>query len=222
MIIKSIIIIPFFVLFSLKNVSAEKIRFKFSEKSLGNYVYKDLNDGGFLNFFNSSSSGNDDLVKNFSPMLGGKNLVISSKNNFIGFGLEEEIPLTDKTSIEIQWKIRELFLEHDERLNKRDFPVMLILKNKDQDLTIHYVWSSNFNEGEFWYDGDNSVYVALDGKNTNSSKASKNKIKPNDDFEVFFWETYVSQIDEIFVAVDTDDYGLESNAIIQKLVIEYM
>ena len=99
---------------------------------------------------------------------------------------------------------------------------MLILKNNDQDLTIHYVWSSNFNEGEFWYDGDNSVYVALDGKNTNSSKASKNKIKPNDDFEVFFWETYVSQIDEIFVAVDTDDYGLESNAIIQKLIVEYM
>ena len=222
MIIKSLIIISFFVLFSLKNVSAEKIRFKFSEKSLGNYVYKELDDGGFLNFFNSSSSGNDDLVKNFSPMLGGKNLVISSKNNFIGFGIEQEIPLTDKTSIEIQWKIRELFLEHDERLNKRDFPVMLILKNKDQDLTIHYVWSSNFNEGEFWYDGDNSVYVALDGKNTNASKASKNKIKPNDDFEVFFWETYVSQIDEIFVAVDTDDYGLESNAIIQKLIVEYM
>ena len=99
---------------------------------------------------------------------------------------------------------------------------MLILKNKDQDLTIHYVWSSNFNEGEFWYDGDKSVYVALDGKNTNSSKTSKNKIKPNDDFEVFFWETYVSKIDEIFVAVDTDDFGLETNAIIQKLIVEYM
>ena len=218
--VKSLILVTFFVLFSCNSVFAEKIRFKFSEKSLGNYVYKDLTEGGFFNFFNSSSSG-DDFIKNFSPMLGGKNLVISSNNNFIGFGIEEAIPLTDKTSIEIQWKIRELFLEHDERLSKRDFPVMIILKNKAKDLTINYVWSSNFNEGEFWYDGDNTVYVALDGKNTNSSKASKNKIKPNDDFEVFFWETYVNQIDEIFVAVDTDSYGIESNAIIQKLVIEY-
>tara|TARA_A100001011_G_C14201479_1_gene795854 strand:- start:390 stop:1055 length:666 start_codon:yes stop_codon:yes gene_type:complete len=219
--VKSLIIVTFFVLFSCNSVFAEKIRFKFSEKSLGNYVYKDLTEGGFFNFFNSSSSG-DDFIKNFSPMLGGKNLVISSNNNFIGFGIEEAIPLTDKTSIEIQWKIRELFLEHDERLSKRDFPVMIILKNKAQDLTINYVWSSNFNEGEFWYDGDNTVYVALDGKNTNSSKASKNKIKPNDDFEVFFWETHVNQIDEIFVAVDTNDFGLESNAIIQKLIVEYM
>ena len=219
--VKSLILVTFFVLFSCNSVFAEKIRFKFSEKSLGNYVYKDLTEGGFFNFFNSSSSG-DDFIKNFSPMLGGKNLVISSNNNFIGFGIEEAIPLTDKTSIEIQWKIRELFLEHDERLSKRDFPVMIILKNKAQDLTINYVWSSNFNEGEFWYDGDNTVYVALDGKNTNSSKASKNKIKPNDDFEVFFWETYVNQIDEIFVAVDTNDFGLESNAIIQKLIVEYM
>ena len=218
--LKSFILATFFVLFSCNSVFAEKIRFKFSEKSLGNYVYKDLTDGGFFNFFNSSSSG-DDLIKNFSPMLGGKNLVISSNNNFIGFGIEEAIPLTDKTSIEIQWKIRELFLEHDERLSKRDFPVMIILKNKAKDLTINYVWSSNFNEGEFWYDDDNTVYIALDGKNTNSSKASKNKIKPNDDFEIFFWETYVNQIDEIFVAVDTDSYGIESNAIIQKLVIEY-
>ena len=219
--VKSLILVTFFVLFSCNSVFAEKIRFKFSEKSLGNYVYKDLTEGGFFNFFNSSSSG-DDFIKNFSPMLGGKNLVISSNNNFIGFGIEEAIPLTDKTSIEIQWKIRELFLEHDERLSKRDFPVMIILKNKAQDLTINYVWSSNFNEGEFWYDGDNTVYVALDGKNTNSSKASKNKIKPNDDFEVFFWETHVNQIDEIFVAVDTNDFGLESNAIIQKLIVEYM
>lgn len=219
--VKSLILVTFFVLFSCNSVFAEKIRFKFSEKSLGNYVYKDLTEGGFFNFFNSLSSG-DDFIKNFSPMLGGKNLVISSNNNFIGFGIEEAIPLTDKTSIEIQWKIRELFLEHDERLSKRDFPVMIILKNKAQDLTINYVWSSNFNEGEFWYDGDNTVYVALDGKNTNSSKASKNKIKPNDDFEVFFWETYVNQIDEIFVAVDTNDFGLESNAIIQKLIVEYM
>ena len=219
--VKSLIIVTFFVLFSCNSVFAEKIRFKFSEKSLGNYVYKDLTEGGFFNFFNSLSSG-DDFIKNFSPMLGGKNLVISSNNNFIGFGIEEAIPLTDKTSIEIQWKIRELFLEHDERLSKRDFPVMIILKNKAQDLTINYVWSSNFNEGEFWYDGDNTVYVALDGKNTNSSKASKNKIKPNDDFEVFFWETHVNQIDEIFVAVDTNDFGLESNAIIQKLIVEYM
>jgi len=219
--VKSLILVTFFVLFSCNSVFAEKIRFKFSEKSLGNYVYKDLTEGGFFNFFNSLSSG-DDFIKNFSPMLGGKNLVISSNNNFIGFGIEEAIPLTDKTSIEIQWKIRELFLEHDERLSKRDFPVMIILKNKAQDLTINYVWSSNFNEGEFWYDGDNTVYVALDGKNTNSSKASKNKIKPNDDFEVFFWETHVNQIDEIFVAVDTNDFGLESNAIIQKLIVEYM
>ena len=49
-----------------------------------------------------------------------------------------------------------------------------------------------------------------------------NFIYPNNDFKLFFFEKFVDQIDEIYIAIDTDTYDLETNSILEKLEVSYM
>lgn len=218
MLSRFIFIFSFFILFN-ESAFSKKINFEFTDKSMENFKVKDFSK---KNFFSSNTLDQSELENKFYPLMDGKNLIINSTDEYLGIGMETQIPLTDKTEIELHWKINELFPEHDERLDKSDFPFILKIKNIKENLTINYVWSSNYNKGEFWFKDENTVYVALNGKNTDYSSSSKNFIYPNNDFKLFFFEKFVDQIDEIYIAIDTDTYDLETNSILEKLEVSYM
>ena len=123
MLSRFIFIFSLFILFN-ESAFSEKISFEFTDESMEKFKIKDFSQ---KNFFSSNSIDQSELENKFYPLMDGKNLIINSTNEYLGIGMETQIPLTDKTEIELHWKINELFPEHDERSDKSDFPFILKL-----------------------------------------------------------------------------------------------